>query len=223
MKIKIKRKNQFCAHHREDPSPVVESVKLVAKPQEFKIDTADAMMKYAGIVLDATVKTFIQKGKLDAVTHLIDAGGLIEVLRIDGRFLGSVAVKDALFTALGDVARDHHMFGLVVVADSWYLDHDHEQLRRIREDPKYFDAVNRACDQGGVLAAASAGFGTAAEAVLCTAQTRLFAATMVQRYRRDRGRIIPFGERELTDSRAGVGRIGGRMLSFYDDDCGDLQ
>jgi hypothetical protein len=73
---------------------------------------------------------------------------------------------------------------MIRVTDGWTLEMTPEQIRLLREDQEYCAAFNEICALEGMTAAASVGFGTLMETVICELHSRDFAYCISQTCRR---------------------------------------
>jgi nitrite reductase/ring-hydroxylating ferredoxin subunit len=74
--------------------------------------------------------------------------------------------------------------GMIRVTDGWTLEMTPEQTRLLREDRTYYAAFNEICSHEGMAAAASAGFGSLMETVICELHAREFAYCITQTCKR---------------------------------------
>jgi hypothetical protein len=184
--------------------------------------TIDELRTLVRNILANTTRRLVQTANFEPCAYIIRADRAIASLPFDGAILESGSAKRVLFAALADTVRKCGGFGLIVVTDAWTLFHSEEQNRRIFEDAEYRAGLEAVTREQGVPEAARLGYGTLAEIIACTAQTRLWGLIGRQQYRRagaDWRHIVLEGDPVFIDTASG-GKLSGRLIQLYEEEEG---
>lgn len=187
---------------------------------------ADELKTMATSLLRRAFRRFVEDNgngrEFSPQLSIIHPNRSIEFLpRVPGAIMEDPRAKARLFAMLGDYARQRRATATIVISDMFSLDYSAEQLRLMKEDDQWFEALKRISKEEGCAAAARAGYGTLIEGVGCMVQSRIFVAVLFQQYERlgeDRSRIVAVNELREIDSRAKETSHSGRMVTFYEDE-----